>query len=148
LAINLGLTIADTALLFHHSEVTIRLWLSRAGKHVEQVHAHFFQNLTLGHLQLDELFTTLRHKAHDLWVWTAFDPVTKLIPVLQVGPRTQAMAHSVVHALTLALAPGCLPAFTSDGLNLYFYALTAHFGQWFTDPATGQVRWQVACDLL
>jgi hypothetical protein len=28
------------------------------------------------------------------------------------------------------LAPGCLPLFTSDGLNLSFYALTAHFGQW------------------
>jgi len=30
LVINLGLSIADTALLFHHSEVTLRLWLSRA----------------------------------------------------------------------------------------------------------------------
>jgi hypothetical protein len=89
-AVNLGLTIADTALLFHHSEMTIRLWLSRAGQHAEHVHAHFFQNLTLGHLQLDELFTSLRHKVHDLWVWTACDPVTQLIPALQVGPRTQA----------------------------------------------------------
>ncbi len=55
LAINQGLTIADVALLFHQSEVTLRLWLSRAGQHAEQVHAHFFQNLTLGHVQLDEL---------------------------------------------------------------------------------------------
>jgi hypothetical protein len=81
-------------------------------------------------------------------VWTAFDPATKLIPTLQVGPRTQTMAQAVVHALTLALAPGCFLIFTSDSLNLYFYALIAHFGQWFTDPATGQVRWQVARDLL
>jgi hypothetical protein len=28
-----------------------------------------------------------------------------------------------------AWPPFCLPLFTSDGLNLYFYALTAHFGQ-------------------
>jgi IS1 family transposase len=81
-------------------------------------------------------------------VWTAFDPVTKLIPTLQVGPRTQTMAQAVVHALTLVLAPGCFLIFTSDGFNLYSYALTAHFGQWFTDPATSQVRWQVARDLL
>jgi IS1 family transposase/transposase-like protein len=148
LAINLGLTLADAAWLLQLSEVTIRLWLTRAGRHAHQIHAHFFQRLTLGHLQLDELFTTLRDKAHDLWVWTAFDPVTKLIPTLQVGPRTQATAHAVVHALTLALAPGCVPVFTSDGLNLYFYALTAHFGQWLTDPATGKARWQVAADLL
>jgi len=58
------------------------------------------------------------------------------------------MAYTVVQALTLILAPGCLPVFTRDGLNLYFYALTAHFGQWFTDPAIGQARWQVAGDLL
>jgi len=148
LAINLGLTIADTAWLFRLSEVAIRLWLTRAGQHADKVHAHFFQRLSLGHLQLDELFTTLRDKAHDLWVWTAFDPVTKLIPTLQVGPRTQAMAHAVIHALTLVLAPGCPPVFTSDGLNLYFYALTAHFGQWLTDALTGKARWQVAADLL
>ena len=59
LVINLGLSIADTALLFHHSEVTLRLWLSRAGQHAEQVHTHFFQNLTLGHVQLDETNCTL-----------------------------------------------------------------------------------------
>ncbi len=55
LVINLGLSIADTAWFFHHSEVTLRLWVSRAGRHAEKVHVHFFQNLTLGHVQLDEL---------------------------------------------------------------------------------------------
>ena len=84
------------------------------------------------------LYTTLRDKSHDLWVWVAFDPQTKLIPGLQLGPRTQDLAHALVHAVTLTLAPGCVPACTSDGLNLYFYALTAHFGHWLTDPATGK----------
>jgi IS1 family transposase/transposase-like protein len=148
LVINLGLSIADTAWLFHHSEVTLRLWLSRAGQHAEQVHVHFFQNLTLGHVQLDELYTTLRDKAHDVWVWVAFDPATKLIPALQLGSRTQDLAYALLHALSQVLAPGCLPVFTSDGLNLYFYAITAHFGQWVTDLTTGKPRWQVACDLL
>jgi IS1 family transposase/transposase-like protein len=148
LAVNLGLTIADAQLLFGHSEVTIRLWITRAGEQAEKVHAHFFRNLTLGPLQLDELFTTLRDKAHDLWVWVAFDPATKLIPALQLGPRTQHIAYALLHAVTLVLAPGCLPVFTSDGLDLYFYAITAHFGQWITDVTTGQTRWQVALDLL
>jgi hypothetical protein len=40
------------------------------------------------------------------------------------------------------------PIFTSDGLDLYFYAITAHFGQWITDVTTGKTRWQVALDLL
>ena len=58
------------------------------------------------------------------------------------------MAYALIHALSQVLAPGCLPVFTSDGLNLYFYAITAHFRQWSTDMATGKTRWQVACDLL
>ncbi len=61
------------------------------------------------------------------------DPLTKLIPVLQLGTRTQHAAHGVVHELCQRLAPDCLPVFTSDGLNLYFYALSAHFGQWIRD---------------
>jgi transposase InsO family protein len=40
------------------------------------------------------------------------------------------MAHLLIHSLRQLLAPGCIPLFTSDGLNLYFYALTAHFGHW------------------
>ena len=61
------------------------------------------------------------------------DPLTKLVPVAHLGPRTQASAHAVVHARHDRLAPGCVPVVTSDGLRLYFYALTAHFGQWMTD---------------
>jgi hypothetical protein len=48
----------------------------------------------------------------------------------------------------VGVGSGCPPVFTSHGLNLYFYALTAHFGQWVTDPTTDQVRWQVVRHLL
>lgn len=147
-AFNLGLSVADVQVLFGHSDATLRTWLTRAGMHAEKVHQHFFRHLSLGHLQFDELYTTLRDKAHDLWVWVAFDPKTKLIPALRLGPRTQALAHTLIHALTPVLAPGCTPVCTSDGLNLYFYALTAHFGAWWTDPATGKPKWQVALELL
>ena len=66
---------------------------------------------------------------HPLWVWVAFDPVTKLLPAPQLGPCTQNLAYALLHALSQVLAPGCPPVFTSEGLNLYFYAITAHFGQ-------------------
>src|SRR5215213_7108384 len=63
-----------------------------------------------------------------------------------LGPRTQASAHTVVHALRDRLAPDCVPVVTSDGLRLYYYALTAHFGQWVT---AGRCRvWQVAETLV
>jgi IS1 family transposase len=38
--------------------------------------------------------------------------------------------------------------FTSDGLDLYFYALTAHFGQWVQVVGEKKRHWQVAAELL
>ena len=60
------------------------------------------------------------------------------------------MAHLLIHSLRQILAPGCLPLFTSDGLNLYFYALTAHFGKWREERRRGRNvrRWQVAANLI
>lgn len=58
------------------------------------------------------------------------DAKTKIIPVMQVGARTQEMAYSVVHELKCRLAIGCVPVFSTDGLKHYFYALTAHFEKW------------------
>lgn len=48
------------------------------------------------------------------------------------------------------MAPGCLPVFTSDGLNVYFYALTAHFDQWLEVVRRGRKvhQWQVAAGLI
>jgi hypothetical protein len=54
----------------------------------------------------------------------------------------------VVHALQQRLALDCLPVFTSDGLNHYFYALTAHFGDWVGDIGRRARQWQVAPDLI
>jgi IS1 family transposase len=102
----------------------------------------------LPHLQLDEIRTRLRGRAHTLWLWLAVDPLTKIIPVLHLGARTQAASHATVHALHQTLAPGCIPVFTSDGLNLYFYALTAHFGQWVADVGRRARQWQVAAGLI
>jgi hypothetical protein len=60
------------------------------------------------------------------------------------------MAHRLIHSLRQILAPGCVPLFTSDGLNLYFYALTAHFGQWLASGRRGRNwhRWQVESSLI
>ncbi len=85
-----------------------------------------------------------------LWLWLAIDPCTKILPVLELGPRTQHMAHMVLHSLRQILVPGCLPLFTSDGLNRYFYAITAHFGQWLQLSCRGRNvrRWQVEPSLI
>jgi hypothetical protein len=54
----------------------------------------------------------------------------------------------VVHDLHERLAPGCTPIFTSDGLNQYFYGLTADFGQWIVGVGRRARQWQVAAGLL
>jgi IS1 family transposase len=145
-----GLDPSAAERVFGYRQATITRWLTRAGEHAHTLHERFFCHLHLPHVQLDELRTRLRCATQVLWLWLAIDPCTKILPVLQLGPRTQHMAHRVIHALRESLAPDCLPLFTSDGLNLYFYALTAHFGQWLTFCRRGRNvrRWQVAAGLI
>src|SRR5207245_8651872 len=66
-----------------------------------------------------------------------------------LDPRTQHAAHMVIHSLRQLLVPGCLPLFTSDGLNVYFSAITAHFGQWLAVSRRGRKvrQWQVVAGL-
>jgi IS1 family transposase len=145
-----GLDPSAAERVFGYRQATITTWLSRAGEHAQTLHERSFCALQLPHLQLDELRTRLRSYKQMLWLWLAIDPLTKILPVLHLGPRTQHMAHLVIHSLRQLLAPGCLPLFTSDGLNLYFYALTAHFGKWREEGCRGRkVRWwQVAASLI
>jgi IS1 family transposase/transposase-like protein len=145
-----GLDASAAERVFGYRQATITTWLSRAGGHAEILHERSFRNLQIPHLQLDELRTRLRSAKQILWLWLAIDPLTKIIPVLHLGPRTQKMAHLLIHCLRPILAPDCLPLFTSDGLNLYFYALTAHFGQWLEVGRRGRkaLRWRVAAGLI
>jgi IS1 family transposase len=145
-----GLDASAAERVFSYRQATITTWLTRAGEHSQLLHERFFRNLHIPHLQLDELRTRLHKATQILWLWLAIDPLTKMIPVLELGPRTQKTAHVLIHSLRQSLASGCLPLFTSDGLNLYFYALTAHFGHWIQADHPGRkvFRWQVAMGLI
>src|SRR5258708_780880 len=126
----MGLDPSAAERVFGYRQATITTWLTRAGGHAQTLHERIFSHLQRPHLQLDELRTRLRSSQRVLWLWLAIAPCTKILPVLSLGPRTQHMAHLFIHSLRRLLAHNCLPLFTSDGLNLYFYALTAHFCQW------------------
>jgi len=67
---------------------------------------------------------------------------------LHLGTRTQAAAHMLIHDLCQKRAPGTIPVVTSDGLNQYFYALTAHFGCWVDGEGRPAREWQVAAELI
>jgi IS1 family transposase len=143
-----GLSVAAAVRVFGHCHATITTWLTRAGEHSATLHDRVFRNLQLPHVQLDELRARLRKRADMRWLWLVIDPITKIIPTLHLNVRTQEAAQLVVHDLHGRLAPGCIPVCTSDGLNHYFYALTAHFGQWVTGVGRRARQWQVAAELL
>jgi hypothetical protein len=87
-----------------YRQATITTWLSRAGEHAQALHERSLRHLWLPHLQRDELRTRLRSAQRVLWLWLAIDPLSKLLPVLQVGPRTPRSAHTVMHSLRYILA--------------------------------------------
>ena len=136
----LGVDASALEEVFGIRESTIRTWLSRSGDHSRKLHDRFFIALELFHIQLDELWASVKHAGQEIWVWTICDAKTKLIPVLQLGPRNQSMAYAVVHELKDRLKAGMVPVSSSDGLKHYYYALTAHFGEWVPVLATCVIR--------
>jgi len=105
-----GLDPSTAERVFGFQQATITTWLSRAGEHAQILHERFFFHLHLPHIQLDELRTRLRSTTQVLWLWLAIDPLTKILPALQLGPRTQNMAHSLIHSLRQILAAFLPPA--------------------------------------
>jgi IS1 family transposase len=109
-------------------------WLVKAAEQLTAFSASFLCDLHVKQLQLDELYAVLRDlKAGVLsedeamkrlerspsWVWTAMDPDSKVLLVIEVGSRTLAMAQRVVHQVTQVWAPGCVPLCLTDGLKDY-----------------------------
>jgi hypothetical protein len=99
-----GLDPSAAERVFGFRQATISTWLTRAGEHAQTLHERFFSNLHLPHLQLDELRTRLRSANQILWLPLAIDPLTKILPVLELGSRTQTMAHRLIHSLRQILA--------------------------------------------
>ena len=140
-----GLGIRATARVFEVDANTVLQWLVEAAEQLRAFSAYFLCDLHLEQVQLDELYAVLRAlKAGEsnadeairrlerspYWVWTAMDPTSKLLVVVDVGCRTLAMAQRVVHQVTRVLAPGGVPLFLTDGLKDYGTALLTHFGFW------------------
>jgi IS1 family transposase len=107
---------------------------------------YFFRNLHLTECQLDELWTfvykkedhltafeKLARRYGDTWIWTAFDPIHKLVPAWRVGRRTLTDAKQFIKALKLRL-DSPIPFFTSDDLPHYADALLAAYGIWVRPP--------------
>jgi IS1 family transposase len=164
-----GLGIRAVARVFEVDPNTVLQWFVEAAEQLQAFSQYFLHDVRVTQVQLDELYallsavkdgevseaealTRLSRSPH--WVWTAIDPVTKLLLTIDVGNRTLTMAQSVVHQVVQVLAPGCVPLFLTDGFKEYTTALLAHFGQWVQPTrrqATGPLpkpRWMPLPQLL
>jgi hypothetical protein len=147
-----GLGIRATARVFEVAPNTVLQWLVEAAEQLQAFSAFFLCDVHVRQRQLDELYAVLRgvrdseisednalkrleRSRH--WVWTVIDPESKLLLVTEVGPRTLEMAQQVVHQVVSVLAPGCVPAWFSDGFKGYLPAILAHIGLW-THPERRQ----------
>jgi IS1 family transposase len=140
-----GLGIRATARVFEVAPNTVLHWLVEAAEQLQAFSAYFLCDVHVRQLQLDELYAVLREvksgaRSEDeaitrlerspYWVWTAMDPESKLLLVIDVGTRTLEMAQRVVHRVVQVLAPHCIPLCLTDGLQEYGTAFLSHFGSW------------------
>ena len=140
-----GLGIRATARVCEVAPNTVLAWLGEAAEQLRAFSAYFLCDVHVRQLQLDELYTVLREvKCGELsegeaierldrspyWVWTAMDPESKLLLVIDVGMRTLEMAQRVVHQVVQVLARGCVPLCLTDGYRDYTMAFLAHWGYW------------------
>jgi transposase-like protein len=140
-----GLGMRATARVFEVDANTVLQWLVEAAEQLRAFSRYFLCDVHVEQLQLDELYAVLRDlkagaisddeaiqrlERSPCWVWTAMDPQSKLLLVIDGGTRTLEMAQRVVHQGVQRLAPVCVPLCLTDGLKDYATALLTHFGQW------------------
>jgi IS1 family transposase len=138
-----GLGIRATARVFEVAPNTVLQWLVEAAEQLQTFSRSFLCDVHVEQLQLDELYAVLRDlKAGEIgedeaiqrlerspyWVWTAMDPQSKLLLVIDVGTRTLETAQRVVHRVVQMVAPDCVPLCLTDGHKDYKMAFLAHWG--------------------
>jgi hypothetical protein len=164
-----GLGIRATARVFEVDPHTVLEWLVEAAEQLRAFAAYCLCDIHVRQLQLDELYAVLREvktgeiskdeaikrlERSPCWSWTALDPQSKLLLVIDVGTRTLEMAQRMVHQVVQRLAPDCVPLCLTDGLKEYGTALLTHFGFWVQPErcqATGprpKPRWMPLPELL
>ena len=146
-----GLGIRATARVFEVAPNTVLQWLVEAAEQLQAFTRYFLCAMHVTQLQLDELYAVIRAlKTGEIseddalkrlegsrpWVWTAIDPVSKVLLAIEVGPRTVERAQRVVHQVAQRLASTCMPLWLSDGFTGYLPAILGHCGVWHQPERT------------
>ena len=144
-----GLGIRGTARVLEIDPNIVLSWLVEAAEQAKAFSACFLHTSHLNQVQLGGLYAVLsavcdgelskteaieRLSQSPHWVWTAIDPESTLLRSVQVGERTLAMAHAMLHQITQLFAPGCVTLLLSDGYPNYLTAIVTHCGHWIRPP--------------
>lgn len=145
-----GMSLRATARVLGVDKDTVCGWLCQLGEHCAHVATYHFRHLHLTECQLDELWTFVHKKEArltpleqmlgvygDTWVWIAFAPLSKIVPVWVAGKRTLRTGRLLVKRLKNRLDTH-IPFFTSDDLPHYADALLDVYGQTIQPPRTGK----------
>jgi IS1 family transposase len=128
--------------VFDVSADTVQYWLSQAGEQMEAISGYLIHHLHLTQVQVDELWSLLGQRdelapqqRNTRWIWSAFEPESKLWLGFLIADRSLQAAQVFIHQVSQLLAPGCVPLFLSDRFKPYVVALLTHFGHWVQMPS-------------
>jgi hypothetical protein len=121
-----GNAIRATARIVQVDKDAVWAWLDRAAQHCRLVMLDLWRDLHVIVCQLDELWSFVHTKQHqlpfarlyeetygDAWVWVAFAPVWWLVVAFVVGKRTPQSADWLLDRV-LHVTDAHMPFFTSD----------------------------------
>ena len=132
-----GVSMRSITRLLGVGKNTIARLLVEAGEACAAYQDEHFRNLTCKHLQVDEMWSFVYSKAKntpegkvgqagDVWVWSAIDADTKLVPSFMIGGRDTAQAKLFMEDLAGRLKHRV--QLTSDGHRPYLEAVEQAFG--------------------
>jgi transposase-like protein/IS1 family transposase len=117
---------------------TVQRWIDRACSQARAADQEVITVVSTENVELDELYSFAGEKHPDEqesdleeigqhWRHVAMARESRLMLEVVVGPRTQESATKLVEGAANRLAPGCWPLWSSDGWELYLFALTVVF---------------------
>ena len=117
---------------------TIQRWADRGRAQAKAADHKVITGVWTENVELDELYSFAGEKHPDEqesdleevgqhWTHVAMARESRLMLEVVVGPRTQESATKLVEGAANRLAPGCWPLWSSDGWELYLFALTVVF---------------------
>ena len=124
-----------------HRDTIMRL-LVRVGKRCQEMSDQYFADYHCERIEADEIWTFVYKKERhltktdfyknptygDQFVFVAFDPDTKLVPVHMVGKRTRRTTNQFVWKLHAKVKNNGRIQITTDGLTTYIGAIDDAFG--------------------